>query len=59
MNLFVKERPIVDEGGNVKEGSIAVLEKVTMGGVDQHILIRGKNVNNPVSAYDSWRPRAK
>jgi pimeloyl-ACP methyl ester carboxylesterase len=48
MNLFVKERPIVDERGIVKEGSIAVLEKVTFGGVDQHVLIRGENVNNSV-----------
>ncbi|WHY01566.1 alpha/beta hydrolase [Neobacillus sp. DY30] len=48
MNIFVKARPIVDEMGKVKEGSITVLEKVNIGGVDQHILIRGEDVNNPV-----------
>lgn len=48
MNLFVKERPIIDEMGRVKEGSIAVLEKVNLGGVEQSVLIRGENIDNPV-----------
>ncbi|WP_413303171.1 alpha/beta hydrolase [Bacillus sp. 1P10SD] len=48
MNIFVKERPILDQKGNVKEGSITVLEKVLLGGVEQHVLIRGENVDNPV-----------
>jgi pimeloyl-ACP methyl ester carboxylesterase len=48
MNFFVKERPMVDLVGNVKEGSIAILEKVNLGGVEQHVLIRGENVKNPV-----------
>ena len=32
----------------MKEGSIAVLEKVTFGGVDQHVLIHGENSYNLV-----------
>ncbi len=48
MNLFVKERPIVDESGNVKKNSIVSLEKVKIGGIEQAILIRGENINNPV-----------
>jgi pimeloyl-ACP methyl ester carboxylesterase len=40
--------PIRDRQGQVVPGSVALLEKVTLGGLPQQILIRGKNVNNPV-----------
>ncbi|QOR67964.1 alpha/beta hydrolase [Cytobacillus suaedae] len=48
MNLFVKERPILDNLGHAKENSIVSLEKVKIGGVNQAILIRGENASNPV-----------
>jgi pimeloyl-ACP methyl ester carboxylesterase len=48
MNLFVKKRPITDESGKVKKESIVSLDKVNLGGVDQYVLIRGENRNNPV-----------
>jgi pimeloyl-ACP methyl ester carboxylesterase len=43
--------PIADAQGRPVPGSIAVLEKVTLGGVEQSLLIRGRNVANPVLLY--------
>lgn len=40
--------PFTDADGNVIPDSIAALEKVTLGGVDQWILIRGADVSKPV-----------
>ncbi|UCH25728.1 MAG: alpha/beta fold hydrolase [Trueperaceae bacterium] len=40
--------PITDADGNVIPGSIATLEKVTLGGVDQWIVIRGADITKPV-----------
>ncbi len=40
--------PITDASGNPLPNSIASLEKVTLGGVEQWIQIRGADVNNPV-----------
>jgi pimeloyl-ACP methyl ester carboxylesterase len=40
--------PIVDEKGQVVAGSIARLEKIKLGGVDQWILIRGHKATNPI-----------
>ena len=34
--------------GKIPQNSIASLEKISIGGVDQWILIRGENVNNPI-----------
>jgi pimeloyl-ACP methyl ester carboxylesterase len=48
MNVFVKERPIVDRKGVIIENSIVSLESVEIGGVMQSILIRGENIKNPV-----------
>ncbi len=41
-------RPFKDDDGNIVPGSIAALEQVELGGVEQWISIRGKNRNNPV-----------
>ena len=43
--------PITDARGRPVTGSIAVLEKVTIGGVEQSLLIRGLSVANPVLLY--------
>jgi pimeloyl-ACP methyl ester carboxylesterase len=43
--------PITDAQGMPVPGSIAVLEEVTLGGVEQGLLIRGQNVTNPVLLY--------
>jgi pimeloyl-ACP methyl ester carboxylesterase len=41
-------KPIMDGQGHTIPGSVASLEKVRLGGVDQWILIRGNNVGNPI-----------
>jgi pimeloyl-ACP methyl ester carboxylesterase len=41
-------RPILDSEGRVRAGSIASLEKIRLGGVDQWILIRGEDVQKPL-----------
>lgn len=43
--------PIVDARGKPVPGSIAVLEKVKLGGVAQSLLIRGQSAANPVLLY--------
>jgi pimeloyl-ACP methyl ester carboxylesterase len=43
--------PIVDAQGARLPGSVAVLEKVMLGGVEQSLLIRGRSVRNPVLLY--------
>jgi len=43
--------PIVDDRGKPVPGSIAVLEKVILGGVEQSLLIRGVSVANPVLLF--------
>lgn len=43
-----KTNPIRDEKGNILPNSIAKLEKVKIGGMDQWILMRGNNTENPV-----------
>jgi pimeloyl-ACP methyl ester carboxylesterase len=50
--LFVESpgstKEFKDKQGNVIESSIAKMEYVKLGGVEQFILIRGKSINNPL-----------
>jgi pimeloyl-ACP methyl ester carboxylesterase len=46
--LTASPSPIVDARGNVVPGSIAEMRTVNLGGIDQWIVIRGRNVNNPI-----------
>jgi pimeloyl-ACP methyl ester carboxylesterase len=41
-------KPIVDVQGHPLPGSIASLEKITLGGVPQWVLIRGDDAKNPI-----------
>lgn len=41
-------RPIVDAAGKPVAGSVATLERVTLGGVQQWILIRGRSASSPL-----------
>ncbi len=48
--------PITDSEGNIVPGSIAVMEKVEIGGVEQWLVIRGKNVDKPILLMLSGGP---
>ena len=48
--------PILGDNGEPLVGSIAVLEKVTLGDSEQWITIRGKNKNNPVLLFLAGGP---
>ena len=48
---FAATPPVVGADGKPLSGSIAVMEKVNLGGSEQWITIRGKNVTNPVLLY--------
>jgi pimeloyl-ACP methyl ester carboxylesterase len=54
--LTASTPPIRDARGSVVAGSIASMEKVRLGGVDQWVVIRGKNANNPVLLFLSGGP---
>jgi len=43
--------PIVDADGNVIPGSIAAIETVTLGGIEQTITIRGADIRMPVLLF--------
>ena len=48
--------PILGEDGKPLPNSIASLEKVQLGGVDQWLIVRGEDVNKPVLLFLSGGP---
>lgn len=46
-----KASPYLDEFGNVLEGSISEINKVEINGINQGMIIKGKNKNNPVLLF--------
>ncbi len=48
--------PITDDRGQPLAGSIAALERLVLGGVEQSVLIRGRSVNNPVLLFSHGGP---
>ena len=53
-----RTRPIRDEKGQVISDSIAVLEKIELGGIEQWILIRGRSIANPILLWLHGGPGA-
>ena len=55
ITLWVKSpgvtQTILDAEGNPAEGSISVIEKVTLGGQEQYIIIRGADKTKPVMLF--------
>lgn len=56
--LMAHTPAIIGADGKPLTGSIAALEKVTLGGVDQWLIIRGHDVNKPVLLFLSGGPGA-
>jgi proline iminopeptidase len=48
-NTYTK--PFLNKNGSILEGSIAEYKRLKIGGVNQAILIRGRNVDNPVLLF--------
>lgn len=46
-----KVRPFLNADGKTEPGSIAVIEKVKINGIDQGIIIRGRDTTKPVLLY--------
>lgn len=53
---FAHTPPILGADGKPLPGSIAVMEKVRLGGVEQWLIIRGEDVNKPVLLFVSGGP---
>jgi proline iminopeptidase len=43
-----RTRPIRDSDGRTVEGSVATLEPLTLGGVRQWLLVRGRSAESPI-----------
>ncbi len=54
--LFASTPPILDANGKPIPNSIAVLEKVQLGGAEEWITIRGKDSHNPVLLFLAGGP---
>ena len=54
----VSTKLIRDKQGNIIPGSIASLEKINLGGMDQWILIRGDDLSNPILLWLHGGPGA-
>lgn len=50
--------PIHDQDGNILLNSVAGLEKVNIGGMEQWILIRGEDISNPILLWLHGGPGA-
>jgi pimeloyl-ACP methyl ester carboxylesterase len=46
-----KTDPFTDASGSKLEGSIAIIEQISLGGVDQYLIIRGADQNKPVMLF--------
>ena len=46
-----KAQPITDASGEVIEGSISTIEKITIGGLEQYVIIRGASTDKPVMLF--------
>lgn len=46
-----KADPITGQDGTIIEGSISVIERVTLGGLDQYVLIRGADSTKPLMLF--------
>lgn len=46
-----KADPITDADGNIIEKSISVIEKIMLGGIEQHLIIRGADSTKPVMLF--------
>ena len=52
LRMFYSKTPkIKDDKGKIKANSVATLEKVQIGGIDQWIIIRGHDKNNPILLF--------
>jgi len=54
--VFASTPPILDTNGKPMPNSIAVLEKVKLGGAEEWITIRGKDFHNPVLLFLAGGP---
>nr|MDO8118778.1 alpha/beta hydrolase [Candidatus Sigynarchaeota archaeon] len=51
LSIRPKTLPFKDGSGNVLAGSVASLEKLSIGGIEQWILARGRDVTKPLLLF--------